>query len=149
MKAFAIAGLVVAGILTASTAQAVDTLTSRDAPDLTKVRAAIKSEDFQAAITDLSALINKGVLHADVYSLLGFSYRKTSDFKSARLYYAKALEFDADHKGALEYQGEMFVQLGEIANARKNLERLTVLCPKGCEEREDLEKALKKAGSAS
>lgn len=148
MKSFKLACLVLAGLLATSSAHAVDTMTSRDAPDLTKVRAAIKAEDYGAAIVDLKGLVDQGVLHADVYSLLGFSHRKTADFKSARVYYAKALEFDADHKGALEYQGEMFVELGQIADARKNLERLIKLCPAGCEEREDLETALKKAGAA-
>jgi Flp pilus assembly protein TadD len=149
MKIFKLCGLVVAGLLAATSVHAVDTVTSRDAPDLTKVRAAIKAKDYSAAIVDLKGMVNQGIFHADVYSLLGFSYRKTADFKSARVYYAKALEFDADHKGALEYQGEMFVELGQIADARKNLERLVKLCPTGCEEREDLEQALKKAGTAS
>jgi tetratricopeptide (TPR) repeat protein len=148
MKPFKLAGLFLAGLLAASSVHAVDTVTSRDAPDLTKVRAAIKAKDYSTAIVDLKGMIDQGVLHADVYSLLGFSYRKTADFKSARVYYAKALEFDADHKGALEYQGEMFVELGQIADARKNLERLVKLCPTGCEERDDLEQALKKAGAA-
>ena len=40
--------------------------------------------------------------HADVYNLMG-SLRKTGDYKQAYTFYRKALEFDPEHKGALEY----------------------------------------------
>ena len=43
-------------------------------------------------------MVDRNVRHADVHNLLGFSLRKTGD-------YAKALDFDADHKGAHEYLG--------------------------------------------
>ncbi len=62
--------------------------------------------------------------------------------KQAATFYAKALDFDPNHKGALEYQGELFVELGQIDKAKANLARLVRLCPQGCEEREDLEKAI-------
>ncbi len=124
-----------------STAFAVDTQVSEDAPDLTAVRAKIKAKDFANAIVDLRKMAAT-TDHADVYNLLGFSMRKSGDMKGAALYYAKALDFDPEHKGALEYQGEMFVQLGRMDRAKVNLVKLVKLCPTGCEEREDLEKAI-------
>lgn len=124
-----------------STAFAVDTQVSEDAPDLTAVRAKIKAKDFANAIVDLRKMAET-TDHADVYNLLGFSMRKSGDMKGAALYYAKALDFDPEHKGALEYQGEMFVQLGRMDRAKVNLFKLVKLCPTGCEEREDLEKAI-------
>lgn len=124
-----------------STAFAVDTQVSEDAPDLTAVRAKIKAKDFANAIVDLRKMAAT-TDHADVYNLLGFSMRKSGDMKGAALYYAKALDFDPEHKGALEYQGEMFVQLGRMDRAKVNLFKLVKLCPTGCEEREDLEKAI-------
>lgn len=143
-----LAAIMIAGFMLASHAFAADTVTSYDAPDLTEVRAAIKAKDFKGAITALTAIIDRGTVHADVYSLLGFSWRKSGDYKSAQLYYAKALDFDPNHKGALEYQGQMFIELGEMERAKKNHERLVKLCPTGCEERDDLEEALKKVGAA-
>jgi Flp pilus assembly protein TadD len=137
-----LAGLVLAGLLLGGPAFAVDTATTGDAPDLTTVRAEIKAKNFPAAIADLKGLIEQGVQHPDVYSLLGFSLRKSGDQKSALTFYRKALDFDPDHKGALEYQGELYVEMGDVAQARRNLARLTALCPSGCEEREDLEKVL-------
>jgi Flp pilus assembly protein TadD len=136
----AIAGCVLAGWVSA--ASAVDTTTTRDAPDLTAVRANIKAKDFKSAITDLNGMIDNGVQHADVYNLLGFSLRKNGDLKTAYTFYKKALDFDPEHKGALEYLGELYVQTGELAKARENVVLLTKLCPQGCEELEDLQKAL-------
>jgi tetratricopeptide (TPR) repeat protein len=137
-----------AGALAASTAAfAVDTTPSKGAPDLSAVRSAIKAKEFKAAIKDLNGMIDAGVQHADVYNLLGFSLRKSGDQKTALTYYRKALDFDPDHKGALEYQGELYVETGEIAKARGNLATLVKLCPQGCEEREDLEKALAAAST--
>jgi tetratricopeptide (TPR) repeat protein len=123
-------------------ALAVDNEVSTTAPDLTNVRAAIKAKDFNAALTQLSAMVDRGVQHADVYNLLGFSLRKTGDYKQALTYYQKALDFDADHKGAHEYLGELYAETGQLPKAREQLVILVKLCPQGCEEREDLAKAL-------
>jgi len=124
---------------------AVDTETSKDAPDLGAIRAKIKARDFKAAIADLMALVDNGVQHADVYNLLGFSLRKSGDLKQAYTYYRKALEFDPDHKGALEYLGELYVETGDLPKAREHLAKLQKLCPQSCEELEDLEKAIQAA----
>jgi Flp pilus assembly protein TadD len=137
-----------AAMLGSSLALAVDTVTSKDAPDLTSVRAKIKAKDYQGALTELKVLADTHQ-HADVYSLLGFSLRKTGDYPTALTFYKKALEFDADHKGAREYLGELYVETGDLPKAREQLAVLTTLCPQGCEEREDLEKALASAAPKS
>ena len=124
-----------------ATARAVDTVQTKNAPDLTAVRIKIKAMDYAGALADLKKLSDT-VQHADVYNLIGFTSRKSGDFKTATTFYAKALEFDANHAGALEYQGEMFVDLGQMDKARANLAKLVVLCPTGCEERGDLEQAI-------
>jgi Flp pilus assembly protein TadD len=126
-------------------AQAVDTEQSTDAPDLSAVRAKIKARDFKGAVGELNGMIAQGVQHADLYSLLGYSLRKSGDQKTAMTFYAKALEFNPEHKGALEYQGELFVEIGDLARARANAAKLAKLCPQGCEEREDLDQAISKA----
>jgi tetratricopeptide (TPR) repeat protein len=128
-----------------SAALAVDNVTSRDAPDLSSVRAKIKAKDFKGAIAELTPMLETNQ-HADVYNLLGFSLRKTGDYKQAYTFYRKALDFDPEHKGALEYLGELYVETGQIDKARENLVLLRKLCPNGCEELADLEKAV--AGSA-
>jgi len=128
----------------AASALAVDTVVSKDAPDLTSVRAKIKAKAYQAALEELRTLSDKHQ-HADVYSLMGFSLRKTGDYPTALTYYKKALDFDANHKGAHEYLGELYVETGDLGKAREQLAVLEKLCPQGCEEREDLETALASA----
>ena len=127
---------------------AVDNMVSKDAPDLTKVRALIKAKDYKTALSELYVL-SDSVQHADVYNLMGFSLRKSGDYKTAATYYAKALDFNPEHKGALEYQGELYVETGDLPKARENLVKLVKLCPTGCEEREDLEKAIAAAPAGS
>ena len=135
--------------LGATGALAVDTITSKDAPDLTSVRAKIKAKEFTSAIADLNGLIDKGVQHADVYNLLGFSLRKSGDLKTAYTFYKKALDFDPEHKGALEYLGELYVETGQVDKAKENLALLKKLCPGGCEELADLEKAVAEAPAST
>lgn len=132
--------------LAAPDALAVDNVTSRDAPDLTSVRAKIKAKDFKAALAELTPLLETHQ-HADVYNLMGFSLRKTGDYKQAYTFYRKALDFDPEHKGALEYLGELYVETGEIDKAKQNVALLQKLCPGGCEELADLERALARASA--
>ena len=122
-------------------ALAVDNVTSRDAPDLASIRAKIKARNFEAALTELMPMLQTHQ-HADVYNLMGFSLRKTGDFKQAYTFYRKALEYDPEHKSALEYLGELYVETGRIDEARAHVALLQKLCPRGCEELTDLEQAI-------
>jgi tetratricopeptide (TPR) repeat protein len=133
--------MLTATALAATGACAVDNITSRDAPDLASVRAKIKANDYEAALAELAPMLST-YQHADVYNLMGFSLRKTGDYKQAYSFYRKALDFDPDHKGALEYLGELYVETGQIDKAKENAARLRQLCPSGCEELADLESAI-------
>jgi Flp pilus assembly protein TadD len=142
-------GLSLVMLLTAASvhidgALAVDNVTSRDSPDLTTVRAKIKAKDFKGAQAELTSMLQTHQ-HADVYNLMGFSLRKTGDSKQAYTFYRKALDFDPQHKGALEYLGELYVETGQIDKAKDNVVALKKLCPNGCEELADLEKAISEA----
>ena len=122
-------------------AYAVDNPSSTDAPDLTSVRAKIKAKDYGAALEELRHLA-EDIQQVDVYNLLGYTLRKTGDFKTSLTYYQKALELQPDYKSAREYLGELYVETGNLDGAREQLAILTRLCPGGCEEREDLQKAI-------
>src|SRR6201987_1179489 len=142
-----VAGLGFAPVLLSAPAYAVDNMSSTDAPDLTSVRAKIKAQDYAAALAELRDLA-EDTQQADVYNLLGFTLRKTGDFKTSLTYYTKALELQPDHKAAREYLGELYVQTGKREKAKEQLAIRAKLCPGGCEEREDLRKAIS-AKSAS
>jgi tetratricopeptide (TPR) repeat protein len=134
--------------LGATGALAVDNITSKDAPDLTSVRAKIKAKDFKAALAELTPMLTT-YQHADVYNLMGFSLRKTGDYKQAYTFYRKALDFDPEHKGALEYLGELYVETGQVDKAKENVVLLKKLCPSGCEELADLENAIAAAPASA
>ena len=136
--------LLVGASVAATGALAVDNVSSRDAPDLSSVRAKIKAKDYKAAIAELTPMLAT-YQHADVYNLMGFSLRKTGDHKQAYTFYRKALDFDPEHKGALEYLGELYVETGQVEKARENVVLLKKLCPGGCEELADLEQAIASA----
>ncbi|HEY0123157.1 MAG TPA: tetratricopeptide repeat protein [Rhizobium sp.] len=120
---------------------AVDNMETTDAPDLTSVRAKIDAKDYAGALAELRDLAEDHQ-QADVYNLLGFTLRKTGDFKTSLTYYTKALELQPDHKGAREYLGELYVETGNMDKAKEQLATLKQLCPSGCEELEDLQKAI-------
>lgn len=139
-----VACLALAPLLASGPARAFDTSTT-DEVDLTSVRAKLKIGNYTDAIAELRDLA-KDHQEADVYNLMGFALRKIGDYASALTYYNKALELQPDHKAAREYLGELYVETGNLTKAREQLGALTKLCPNGCEEREDLEKALDASG---
>ena len=127
-------------------AHAADISSNKDAPDLSKARAAIKAKNYDAALVELKTVAAKNP-HPDVDSLTGFALRKTGDRAQAMTYYVKALNSDPTHKGALEYQGELYVELGQIDKAKENLAKLNRLCLFGCEEERDLKEAIAHAST--
>ena len=110
--------------------------------ELKKVTALLADMNYEAAVQALKDLVKVEHRNADVWNLLGFSHRKMGNYKEADIAYRKSLIYQPDHKGALEYQGELFIATNQLDKARANLELLETLCPTGCEERSDLEAAL-------
>ena len=76
------------------------------------------------AIEYLLKEIDEDDTNADVYNMLGYSYRKIDQNKIAMMYYKKALTIDPEHRGAHEYIGELYLKLADIDSAHKHLHRL-------------------------
>ena len=102
----------------------------------------IDRERYDRAISELRKAAKLRPNNADIQNYLGFAYRKSGKLEESGRHYTKALEFDPNHKGALEYQGELFLMTGKPEKAQANLARLVALCPDGCTERTDLEAAI-------
>jgi tetratricopeptide (TPR) repeat protein len=120
---------------------------STSGPSLADARRAIKAENWDVSIRLLKQIISDGNANADVYNLLGFSLRKSGDMKNALGFYNKALKLNPRHKGAHEYLGELYVQTGDMAKAKAELETLAKLCGNTtCEEYQDLAEFIEKAG---
>jgi len=135
---------IIAGMMAVGAARAVDA-PQPTTSDLARARAMVKAKDFKGALAELRQYEGR-LEHADLYNLLGFAYRKTGDYPRAEVNYAKALRLDPNHLGALEYQGELFIETNRMELARQNLGRLTALCPSGCEELDDLKEAIRAKG---
>ena len=78
---------------------------------------------------------------------MGFTARKSGDYTTAKKHYTAALELSPKHLGALEYQGELFIALGDLDSAAQNLEKIKSICWLYCKEKKMLTNALKKAGA--
>ncbi len=122
---------------------------SSDLPDLSAVRAKVYAGEYAKAVEQLTQL-TKTVQHAEVYNLLGYSLRQLKRYDEAGRWYNEALLYDPEHRPALEYQGELFLALGQVDAARKNLRYLELLCTtKPCAEYELLKKAIATSKTAS
>jgi Flp pilus assembly protein TadD len=140
--AFALVSLAALG-----TGLAVDREEPNAAVDLTSVRAKVKAKDWQGAIAELKPIVAR-IDNPDAYNLYAFSLRNIGDHKAAFTYYGKALDFDPNHKSAREYLGELYIITGDMAKAREQETILQKLCPSGCEELDDLRKAIAGANKA-
>ena len=90
----------------------------------------INKKKYDNAIEKLMDLVDvssSDFTKADVYNEIGFAFRKSDDLDNASKYYILALSENPNHLGALEYQGEMFVDLGQKDNALTNLKKLREL----------------------
>ena len=140
-RSILLGAVVLSLMLAAAPVRAVDSQSFGRPVDLSSVRAKIKAKNYAAALQDLRELAANN-RDADVYNLYGFVLRKSGDYRQSLTYYTKALELEPNHKGAREYLGELYVETGNMEKAKEQLAVLTRLCPSGCEEREDLEKAI-------
>ena len=88
-----------------------------------------------------------GEKKADVYNLLGFSYRKQSepDLDKALESYKIALETNPEHLGAHEYLGELYITLGNMNKANEMLNNLEKIAGTSSMEYIKLKKAIDNA----
>ena len=88
-----------------------------------------------------------GKKKADVYNLLGFSYRKHSepDLDKALESYKIALETNPEHLGAHEYLGELYITLGNMNKANEMLNNLEKIAGTNSMEYIKLKKAIDNA----
>jgi tetratricopeptide (TPR) repeat protein len=115
-------------------------LAARDA-DYAAGRKALQSHDWNAAVARLTKAEVRNPDHADLQNDLGFAYRNLRQYDAAFRHYERALAIDPRHRGAHEYIGEAYLEVGDVKNAQRHLEALRAICVLGCEELKDLEAA--------
>ena len=111
-------------------------------PTLAVARADIAASNWVKAIADLKLIVAASPKSADAWNLLGFSYRSHGDLKLADTAYDTALKLNPKHTGALEYQGILYIKLGQMDEAKDNLAKIKAICGTTCTEYKDLAKAL-------
>ena len=110
-----------------------------------EVNKLIKLEKFAEAHKMLKGLKKINTDEADRLNLLGFTARKSGNLTAAGDFYEQALAINPRHTGALEYQGELFIQLGKIELAKANLEKIDKICWLPCNAERNLKKAIEKS----
>ena len=139
--------LVASPVVAAGTTDGSSEETASDAEfDYNEAKALVDSGNFVAALPILIGLTTADAQNADAWNLLGYTQRNLGHMDESAAAYLTVLTINPDHLGALEYQGELFLQTGKPDLARANLDRLKSLCG-GCEEAEDLASAIQAAGA--
>lgn len=103
----------------------------------------IESGNYADAIAPLQKAAAAEPDNADVQNLLGYSHRKLGDSAAALGFYQKALDLKPKHRGANEYLGELYLEMGELKKAEQRLDVLDGACFFGCDEYTDLKNAIK------
>lgn len=103
---------------------------------------AVKSQQWETAITRLESAAQRHRRSADVFSLLGFAYRKSGRLDASFGNYHRALDIDPRHRGAHEYIGEAYLMRNDVPHATAHLRELEHICGVSCEEYRDLKTAI-------
>ncbi|HMB55635.1 MAG TPA: tetratricopeptide repeat protein [Arenimonas sp.] len=100
--------------------------------------ALINEKRYEEAIVALDASARAFGPHPDILTYLGFVNRKLGRYDIAEGYYRQALAVAPDHLGATEYYGELMVERGDLAGARRMLAKLEHTCSFGCAQADEL-----------
>ena len=110
---------------------------------------AVKAKQYEDAIKKLEQVVAKEPRNADALNYLAYSHRELGRYDISMGYYQKALAINANHRGANEYLGQLYLRMGKAKEANAQLAKLQKLCGRGCEEYESLRSAIAKAGGRS
>ena len=107
----------------------------------------IDNQSYNKSLKLLKKLTKRedlGTKRADIYNLLGFSYRKLEnpDLDKSFAAYMMAIEIDPSHLGAHEYLGELYLMRDQKDKALIILEKLDQLAGSNSEEYKELKIAI-------
>ena len=105
----------------------------------------IRTGSFDEALIILENIVQRTPNDANIHNYMGFSFRKKGMLEKSAYHYERALDIDPKHLGALEYQGELYILLGNIEKAKENLEKIDDICWNECTEMKELKEAIQAA----
>lgn len=100
--------------------------------------ALVNEKRYAEALTALSKAEKAFGAHPDVLTYMGYVHRRMGELAVAETYYRQALAIAPNHRGALEYYGELKVVKGDISGAKTLLAQLDRICAYDCAEAEEL-----------
>jgi len=111
-------------------------------PEFAAGKKALVAEDWDAAIAVLKSAALRDPRNADIQNYIGYAYRRLRQLGPAIGHYQQALMLNPRHRSAHEHLGEASLVLGDAATAEQHLAQLEDLCLIGCEEYDDLKRAI-------
>ena len=115
----------------------------------TEAERAVKAKQYEDAIKKLEQVVAKEPRNVDALNYLAYSHRELGRYDISLGWYQKALAINANHRGANEYLGQLYLKTGKMKEAQAQLAKLQKICGRGCEEYESLRSAIAKAGGRS
>ena len=104
---------------------------------------------YEPAIALLEGALWSAGPHPDLLTYLGYANRKLGNYDTAGSWYRAALASAPNHRGALEYYGELKLQRGDRRGALAHLARLEQLCGFGCVQADELRAQIAEAGQSA
>ncbi len=111
-------------------------------PEFAAGKKALVAEDWDGAIAVLKSAALRDPRNADIQNYIGYAYRRLRQMGPAIGHYQQALMLNPRHRSAHEHLGEAHLVLGEPATAEQHLAHLEDICLIGCEEYDDLKRAI-------
>jgi tetratricopeptide (TPR) repeat protein len=111
-------------------------------PEFAAGKKALLAEDWHRAIAVLNSAALRDPRNADIQNYIGYAYRRLREMGPAIGHYQQALALNPRHRSAHEHLGEAALVLGDPATAEQHLAHLEAICLIGCEEYDDLKRAI-------
>src|SRR5437660_5542955 len=111
-------------------------------PEFAAGKKALVAEDWDGAIATLKSAALRDPRNADIQNYIGYAYRRLRQLGPAIGHYQQALMLNPRHRSAHEHLGEASLVLGDPATAEQHLAHLEDICLIGCEEYDDLKRAI-------
>ena len=111
-------------------------------PEFAAGKKAVLAEDWDGAIAVLKSAALRDPRNADIQNYIGYAYRRLRQMGPAIGHYQQALMLNPRHRSAHEHLGEVHLVLGDPVTAEQHLAHLEDICLIGCEEYDDLKRAI-------
>ena len=111
--------------------------------------ALINEGKYEPAIAMLQGALWNAGPHPDLLTYLGYANRKLGNYDTAARWYRTALAVAPNHRGAIEYYGELKLQRGDRQGALAHLARLERICGFGCVQADELRSQIAEAGQSA